>query len=51
MVACELGLAGIRPVVLLVRPDSYMAWTSSQSQISADELRELRSALRQWFGI
>jgi len=45
-------LVGEAPATaVLVRPDGYVAWASSQSQISADELRELRSALRQWFGI
>ena len=36
---------------VLVRPDGYVAWASSQAQPDPDELRELRSVLMYWFGI
>ena len=50
-VAAGRLVGDVPATAVLVRPDGYVAWASSQSQISADELRELRSALRQWFGI
>jgi hypothetical protein len=36
---------------VLVRPDGYVAWASSQARPGPHEIRELRSVLRQWFGI
>jgi hypothetical protein len=36
---------------VLVRPDGYVAWASSQVRPDQDELRQLRSILAQWFGI
>ncbi|GHG03348.1 hypothetical protein GCM10017567_18700 [Amycolatopsis bullii] len=33
---------------LLLRPDSYVAWASSETHPGQDELRE---ATRQWFGV
>jgi 2-polyprenyl-6-methoxyphenol hydroxylase-like FAD-dependent oxidoreductase len=56
-VADQLTVAAGRPVgemtatAVLVRPDGYVAWASSQTVPGPDELRELRSALTQWFGI
>jgi 2-polyprenyl-6-methoxyphenol hydroxylase-like FAD-dependent oxidoreductase len=52
-----LTVAGGRPVgevsatAVLVRPDGYVAWASSQARPGPDELRELRRVLRYWFGI
>jgi 2-polyprenyl-6-methoxyphenol hydroxylase-like FAD-dependent oxidoreductase len=46
------GLVGELPATaVLVRPDGYVAWASSQARPDADELRELRSVLMYWFGI
>jgi 2-polyprenyl-6-methoxyphenol hydroxylase-like FAD-dependent oxidoreductase len=53
----QLTVAGGRPVgevaatALLVRPDGYVAWASSQAAPDPDELRELRGVLTHWFGI
>ncbi len=53
----QLTVAAGRPVgevsatTVLVRPDGYVAWASSQSPPDQDELRDLRSVLTQWFGI
>jgi 2-polyprenyl-6-methoxyphenol hydroxylase-like FAD-dependent oxidoreductase len=52
----QLTVAAGRPVgevpatAVLVRPDGYVAWASSQARPDADELRELRSVLTRWFG-
>jgi 2-polyprenyl-6-methoxyphenol hydroxylase-like FAD-dependent oxidoreductase len=46
------GLVGEVPATaVLVRPDGYVAWASSQARPDPDELRELRGVLAQWFGI
>ena len=56
-IADRLTLAAGRPVgeiaatAVLVRPDGYVAWASSQARPEPDELRELRSVLAHWFGI
>jgi 2-polyprenyl-6-methoxyphenol hydroxylase-like FAD-dependent oxidoreductase len=56
-VADQLTVAAGRPVgeiaatAVLVRPDGYVAWASSQPRPEPDELRELRGVLTQWFGI
>jgi 2-polyprenyl-6-methoxyphenol hydroxylase-like FAD-dependent oxidoreductase len=56
-IADQLTLAAGRPVgevaatAVLVRPDGYVAWASSQTRPDTDELRELRSVLAHWFGI
>ena len=56
-VADQLTLATGRPVgaiaatAVLVRPDGYVAWASSQATPEPDALRELRSELTRWFGI
>jgi 2-polyprenyl-6-methoxyphenol hydroxylase-like FAD-dependent oxidoreductase len=56
-IADQLTVAAGRPVgeitatAVLVRPDGYVAWASSQTVPGPDELRELRSALTHWFGI
>jgi hypothetical protein len=56
-IADQLTLAAGRPVgeiaatAVLVRPDGYVAWASSQARPEPDELRELRGVLTHWFGI
>jgi 2-polyprenyl-6-methoxyphenol hydroxylase-like FAD-dependent oxidoreductase len=56
-IADQLTLAAGRPVgeiaatAVLVRPDGYVAWASSQAMPDPDELRELRAVLTHWFGI
>jgi hypothetical protein len=56
-IADQLTVAAGQPVgevaatAVLVRPDGYVAWASSQARPDPDELRELRSVLTQWFGI
>ncbi len=56
-VAEQLTVATGRPVgeiaatAVLVRPDGYVAWASSQPRPEPDELRELRGVLTRWFGI
>jgi 2-polyprenyl-6-methoxyphenol hydroxylase-like FAD-dependent oxidoreductase len=53
----RITIAAGRPVgevpatAVLVRPDGYVAWASSQAEPDPDELRELLSALTHWFGI
>jgi len=53
----HLTVAAGRPVgeiaatALLVRPDGYLAWASSQTRPDLDELSALRDALKHWFGI
>lgn len=53
----RLTVAAGRPVdavaatAVLVRPDGYVAWASSQTQPAPDETRELRAVLARWFGI
>jgi 2-polyprenyl-6-methoxyphenol hydroxylase-like FAD-dependent oxidoreductase len=55
--ADQLTLVAGRPVgeiaatAVLVRPDGYVAWASSQAMPDPDELRELRGVLTRWFGI
>ena len=56
-IADQVTLAAGRPVgeiaatAVLVRPDGYVAWASSQAEPDPDELRELRGVLTHWFGI
>jgi 2-polyprenyl-6-methoxyphenol hydroxylase-like FAD-dependent oxidoreductase len=53
----QLTVATGRPVgevaatAVLVRPDGYVAWASSQAKPDPAELREMRDALTHWFGI
>ncbi|MFI5783990.1 hypothetical protein [Nocardia sp. NPDC051570] len=53
-IADQLTIAAGRPVgevpatAVLVRPDGYVAWASSQPRPDPDELR---TVLTQWFGI
>jgi hypothetical protein len=53
----HLTVSAGRPVgqvaatALLVRPDGYVAWASSQAQPGPDELSALRDAMRHWFGL
>ena len=55
--ADQITVAAGRPVgevpatAVLVRPDGYVAWASSAATPGPDELRALRAALTQWFGI
>jgi len=41
----------VAATALLMRPDGYVAWASSQAQPGPDELSGLRDAMRRWFGI
>jgi hypothetical protein len=41
----------INATAVLVRPDGYVAWASSQAVPDPDEMRRLRQALTKWFGI
>jgi FAD binding domain len=56
-IADQVTLAAGRPVgeiaatAVLVRPDGYVAWASSQAKPDPHELRELRGVLAHWFGI
>jgi FAD binding domain len=56
-VESQLTIAAGRPIgevpatAVLVRPDGYVAWASSQSRPDPDELRGLRGVLTYWFGI
>ena len=56
-IAGQLTLAAGRPAgeiaatAVLVRPDGYVAWASSQTMPDPDELHELRGVLTHWFGI
>jgi len=50
-VATGLPVGEVPATAVLVRPDGYVAWASSQTVPGPDELRELRSALAHWFGI
>jgi 2-polyprenyl-6-methoxyphenol hydroxylase-like FAD-dependent oxidoreductase len=56
-IADQITVAAGRPVgdvaasAVLVRPDGYVAWASSAATPGPDELRALRAALTQWFGI
>lgn len=50
-VAAGLPVGEVPATAVLVRPDGYVAWASSQTVPGPDELRELRSALTHWFGI
>jgi 2-polyprenyl-6-methoxyphenol hydroxylase-like FAD-dependent oxidoreductase len=36
---------------VMVRPDGYVAWASSQPRPGPDELDELRAVLAHWFGV
>ena len=41
-------LGDVSATALLVRPDGYVAWASSESKPEVDEVRRV---LRDWFGI
>ncbi|BBX44804.1 FAD-dependent monooxygenase [Mycobacterium cookii] len=53
----RLTVAVGRPVdavgatAVLVRPDGYVAWASSQAQPAREDTHQLRAVLTQWFGI
>jgi len=50
-VAAGPPVGDVAATALLVRPDGYVAWASSTAMPDTDELRGLRGALTQWFGI
>ena len=56
-VAEQLTVAVGRPVgdvaaaALLVRPDGYVAWATSEFGSGAPDVEELRRVLARWFGI
>ena len=56
-IADQLNLVAGQPVgeiaatAVLMRPDGYVAWASSQARPGAEELGELLGALTHWFGI
>nr|WP_157186280.1 hypothetical protein [Nocardia jiangxiensis] len=50
-VATGRPVGAIPATALLMRPDGYVAWASSQPRPDPDELGELRPVLAQWFGI
>jgi hypothetical protein len=50
-VAVGRPVGEIAATAVLVRPDGYVAWASSQARPDPDELRELRRVLKHWFGI
>jgi len=50
-VAAGRPVGGVAATAVLVRPDGYVAWASSQAVPDPDELRQLRSVLTHWFGI
>ena len=50
-VAAGQPVGTVTATAVLMRPDGYVAWASSQAMPDPDELRELRSVLTHWFGI
>ncbi len=50
-VAAGRLVGAVPATAVLVRPDGYVAWASSLLRPDPDELRALRTALTQWFGI
>lgn len=50
-VAVGTAVGEVRATAVLIRPDGYVAWASSQPRPGSGELGELRAALAQWFGI
>jgi 2-polyprenyl-6-methoxyphenol hydroxylase-like FAD-dependent oxidoreductase len=50
-VAAGWPVGEVAATAVLVRPDGYVAWASSQATLDPDELRELRAVLTHWFGI
>ncbi len=44
-------VGALRATAVLIRPDGYVAWASSDEHPAADELTDLREVLKQWFGI
>jgi 2-polyprenyl-6-methoxyphenol hydroxylase-like FAD-dependent oxidoreductase len=50
-VAAGEPIGELPATAVLVRPDGYVAWASSQALPESGELRELRSVLLHWFGI
>jgi len=50
-VAAGRPVGDVAATAVLVRPDGYVAWASSQNPPDPDEMRELRGALARWFGI
>ena len=50
-VAAGRAVGKIAATAVVVRPDGYVAWASSQGQPGPDELCALRGALSYWFGL
>ncbi|OYN77946.1 FAD-dependent monooxygenase [Mycolicibacterium sphagni] len=44
-------VGALSATAVLIRPDGYVAWASSDEHPAADELTDLRDVLKQWFGI
>jgi hypothetical protein len=39
-----------KATVLLVRPDGYVAWATSEAHVGDEELTALRATAEKWFG-
>jgi 2-polyprenyl-6-methoxyphenol hydroxylase-like FAD-dependent oxidoreductase len=50
-VAAGRAVGAVPATAVLVRPDGYVAWASSQVLPDLNEVRQLQSALMHWFGI
>lgn len=50
-VAAGHPVGEIAATAVLVLPDGYVAWASSQAKPEPDDVSELRGALTRWFGI
>jgi 2-polyprenyl-6-methoxyphenol hydroxylase-like FAD-dependent oxidoreductase len=50
-VATGMPVGDVPTTAVVVRPDGYVAWASSQASPAADELCELHNVLARWFGI
>ncbi len=50
-VAVGQPVGKVAATAVLVRPDGYVAWASSQAMPDPDEVRDLRQVLTHWFGI
>ena len=51
IIATGRAVGDVPATAIVVRPDGYVAWASSQARPEPDELRELRAVLTYWFGI
>jgi hypothetical protein len=50
-VASGQPIGEIPATAVLIRPDGYVAWASSQANPGPDEMGQLRGVLTRWFGI